>query len=427
MKLSMYNVETPIDDGLLIYNSLSSGVLFLNSDYSKDYIKIKEIKECPREDLQSALEKGRMIVKDDVDEVGMVKYSNNRARFDDNSLSLTLAPTMNCNFACPYCFEEGFRNTSMNDDTEKQLIKFIQELSSDKQGLGICWYGGEPMLALKRIESITKALWKNKEIKENYVADIVTNGFYLSREKAQKLKDLGVKRCQITLDGPPRIHDTRRVPHNGRPTFNTILENIKESADLLNIGIRVNVDKSNMDSVVEVLDILEENGLKNKVGFYISAVDDIMDETSNSLCFNDKEFSAEEIKFYIDALRRGYNLISVPSNAFGICGAVSINSYVIDPLGGLYKCWDEVGRKEFSVGDIWNGPTLNNVLSNYMNYEAAEDEKCTSCPVLPVCLGGCPNQKIRTGMSRCSSILYNSERVSELLYEVKKSTFVKNS
>jgi len=420
----MFNVETPIDDGMLIYNSLTSGILFLNAEYTEEYFKFKNENKCQRQDLKNTLEKGQMIVDDDIDEVGMIKFFNNHARYDDNILSLTLAPTMNCNFECPYCFEAGFRNTNMTDETEKQLVKFIKNLAKEKKGVGICWYGGEPMLALKRIESITKELWKEKNIKDNFSADIVTNGFYLTREKAILLSSLGVEHCQITLDGPPRIHDTRRVPHNGRPTFYKILNNIKESADVLSINIRVNVDKSNIDSVMEVLDILEENGLKNKVGFYISAVDDIMDDTSNTLCFTDKEFSEEEIKFYKNALKKGHNLINVPSSMFGICGAVSVGSYVVDPLGDLYKCWDEVGRKDFSVGNIWKGPVLNNVMASYMNFEAASDEKCSSCPVLPACLGGCPNQKIRAGVSRCSSIERNSQDVSELLYEIKKGSFV---
>lgn len=52
-------------------------------------------------------------------------------------------------------------------------------------------------------------------------------------------------------------------------TFNTILENIKNSYDLLEIVIRVNVDRTNISRVHEILDILEEEGLRNKLGFYI--------------------------------------------------------------------------------------------------------------------------------------------------------------
>ena len=109
---------------------------------------------------------------------------------------------MRCNLACPYCYEEGFRYTTMNKDTELQFVRFIKDSFINKNGLGICWYGGEPLFGLKQIEFITKELWKDEKIKENYQADIVTNGVYLTRKNAELLRDLGVSNAQITLDGP---------------------------------------------------------------------------------------------------------------------------------------------------------------------------------------------------------------------------------
>lgn len=47
--------------------------------------------------------------------------------------------------------------------------------------------------------------------------------------------------------------------------------------------IRVNVDRTNISRVHEILDILEEEGLRNKLGFYIAAVDD---SASQSLIHN---------------------------------------------------------------------------------------------------------------------------------------------
>lgn len=32
MKLSMFNIEHPVDDGLVLYNTLSSGILFLEKE-----------------------------------------------------------------------------------------------------------------------------------------------------------------------------------------------------------------------------------------------------------------------------------------------------------------------------------------------------------------------------------------------------------
>lgn len=41
MKLSMYNIETKTKDGLLIFNTVTSGILLLNEEYTLEYEKLK--------------------------------------------------------------------------------------------------------------------------------------------------------------------------------------------------------------------------------------------------------------------------------------------------------------------------------------------------------------------------------------------------
>lgn len=76
------------------------------------------------------------------------------------------------------------------------------------------------------------------------------------------------------LDGFLDIYDICRVFRNGKKIFNIILENIKNLYDFLEIVIWVNVDCINIFRVYEILDILEEEGFWNKLGFYIVVVDD---------------------------------------------------------------------------------------------------------------------------------------------------------
>lgn len=415
MNLSKFNIEKEIPDGIIVYNTFSSGVLFLNNDYKKEYLNLKKNNVCNKADLERELIKGDMLIPNEVEEIAQLKVMSNASRFATKGSTFTIAPTMKCNFACPYCFEEGVRYNTMTPEIEIKTVEFIKKYYSDDEPFGICWYGGEPLLGIKNIERITNQLFEDENLKANYQADIITNGFYLTRENAELLVKFGVKTAQITLDGPPDIHDSRRVPSNGRPTFYKILENIKRSYDILDIVIRVNVDRSNINRVHEILDILEQEGLRNKLGFYIAAVDDSASQKPNPMCFSDKEFSEEEFNFYIDALKRGFNLINIPGQNVGICGAVSLNSYVIDPLGGLYKCWNEIGRKEKVVGSVFTGPVFNKVMVEYLNYESINDSKCMDCKVLPACMGGCPYIAINSER-KCSSIRYNAEKLIELVY-----------
>ncbi|WP_249900406.1 hypothetical protein [Paenibacillus sp. PK3_47] len=97
------------------------------------------------------------------------------------------------------------------------------------------------------------------------------------------------------------------------PTFHRILQNIKDVHEEIKINIRVNVDRTNIGHVDQILDLLEEHGLRNKVGFYIAAVDDSASSCANPDCFSSYEFSGEEMQVYRKALQRGFNTIRMRS------------------------------------------------------------------------------------------------------------------
>ena len=70
-----------------------------------------------------------MLVSDEVDEVSQLKVLNNATRFNTQGISFTIAPTMKCNFACPYCFEEGVRYNTMTQTIENETIEFIKNFT----------------------------------------------------------------------------------------------------------------------------------------------------------------------------------------------------------------------------------------------------------------------------------------------------------
>ena len=45
MKLSTFNIEKEIPDGIIVYNTFSSGVLFLNNEYKNEYLNLKKGKK----------------------------------------------------------------------------------------------------------------------------------------------------------------------------------------------------------------------------------------------------------------------------------------------------------------------------------------------------------------------------------------------
>ncbi|WP_373215437.1 radical SAM protein [Peptostreptococcus anaerobius] len=405
-KISKFNIECPSENGILIYNTFSSGVLSLNEEYSNEYSNLKKYGTC-RKDLFNELCNGSMLIDKNTNEVSKINILSKSERFSTNCLSLTIAPTLSCNFKCPYCYEKGVEMNSMTKEIIHETIDFIKYRIDNNTKLGIAWYGGEPLLEINTIEYITKKLFETLDsIEENFEANIVTNGYLLSKEVALKLKNCKVKHAQITLDGPPKIHDKRRILMNNKPTFNKIINNIKECCNILDITIRINVDKTNIEYINDIVLILKENDIYDKVNVYLAPVDDINSKSKNTDCFDTIEFANKESAFTKFKLQSELHNSIVPDCNLGICGAVNLNSFVIAPDGRLYKCWDEIGRIESSVGNVSTGITYNDTLDFYLNYDVLS-EKCKDCSYLPTCMGGCPYKKKMLGENQCFSLKYN--------------------
>ena len=419
LKLSQFNIEKMNDNKLLLFNTLSQGLLELDEENIEEYEKLKQgISE--NQDLMNILSQGSMLVPQNVEEIENIKLINNIIKFDKSSLNLTIAPTLECNFACTYCYEKGKRYNTMNEETIEAIVKYVEEKATDIQNLSICWYGGEPLIQLPIIETLTEKFKKICGADIKYNAIMVTNGYLLDVEKARKLKELSVDTLQITLDGTKEIHDKRRFLVDKSGTFDEIINNVKECCEVINISIRINLDKSNSNQSIQLLDLLEDPKLKNKVSFYVAQVDDINNTCSNTSCLNDSEFSQVEIEFYKKAWERGLYRFSFPSFNACFCGAITFNNYVIDPLGDLYKCWNTIGYKEMNLGNVFDGIKMNENLTRWINYNQY-NSKCSGCNVFPICNGGCPYHSLTAGENKCRSFKYNHTDIIDLFYQQKKN------
>lgn len=277
----------------LLYNSMTNNFAEIDKEAYEILSNLSpqsqcsEIKELDAE-LFEELFDAKYLVESDEPMLNSLKLNSYLQRFDKNNLSLTIAPTLKCNFSCPYCFEENRKNIHMSDDTEEQLINFIKSYGNINH-LSITWYGGEPLLAFDRIKSISKKLkqiernfmfvdatynrlkelgvddlviqslkkYNNKYypdessfwnvikqniggdntykyyelIKENcthglrFSAHMISNGYLLSKERVDELLDLHINKIQITLDGNEETHNKRRNVKNGN-SFQTILKNL---------------------------------------------------------------------------------------------------------------------------------------------------------------------------------------------------------
>jgi uncharacterized protein len=130
------------------------------------------------------------------------------------------------------------------------------------------------------------------------------------------------------------------------------------------------------------------------------------------------------LRLYKTLLDHGYDQISYPSPAAGaLCAAVSDNSWVIAPAGDLFKCWEEISAdSSLSVGSIFDlkpHPAHAAKLDRYLGFDPFEKPGCLKCDILPLCVGGCPQQALEMNSQdtgACCSWKYNLAEMLMLRY-----------
>ena len=188
-------------------NARTGGILSLNPEYAQKFKRIQEGDVRDADDLVAELIRGGILVNEERDELGEIRLQSRAARFANTALSLTIAPTMACNFCCPYCYEKGQAYTTMGEEVLTQLSKFVKDYYPGIASLSVGWYGGEPLLGMKMIERITSDLKDVVGPTCEYSASIVTNGYLLTPDVARRLAACGVTSAQVTIDGSKSDHD----------------------------------------------------------------------------------------------------------------------------------------------------------------------------------------------------------------------------
>jgi len=413
MRESRYNVAVERGDRVWVYNGLSGQIRALPSDEWRDVRRFlaEEPGRVPDVDALRDLTLGRMLVNDETDELDILEHRYRTATSDRTSFSLTIVTSLGCNFDCPYCFEAKVPSI-LDDETEALLLEVLDEQLPTLSRFHVTWYGGEPLLARDRLYRLSEAfLARTAAVGVEYSASIITNGYLLTADTAARLASYGVRDAQITLDGPPETHDRMRPLQNGRPTFDVILDNIEQSADILPIEVRVNLDTSNAGEAEALLDLLVARGLAGRITVYpgqIVALDEgagAPSETYAPACFGVAEFARIERAFLARAHELGLAPAGLPQPVGSPCTAVRANELVVGSRGELYKCWDSVGNAREVIGHLrsWRDP--NDRVLKWLRYDPFSDEGCRSCVALPGCMGGCAHHAMldRAGDSKCST------------------------
>jgi uncharacterized protein len=380
--------------------------------------------------LYHGLVRGQFLIPADLVEMEMLKVRNHLTRFSARGMGMVIAPTLRCNFKCPYCYVDRNAN-KMSADARERVKRFFDRRLNEKTKASVCWTGGDPSLALDAVSELSESFIRSCEEKEStYDAVMITNGYLLDRAMLDVVQRSQIQALQITFDGGRDFHDRTRCLAGGRPTYDRIMDNVAAAHEEVEINVRINVDGRNRRSVDSVLGDLVARGLGGtQVGVYFAHVQamNAQGEAHKDECLSTEEYARLEPQLIARALSLGLQHCGNPlrRQLGSFCGANSNNHFVIDSKARLQKCYDDLGHADTQgIGyiDEDGGEVIDKQtnLLHWISWDPFEFAECRSCKVLPMCMGGCSYHVIRnkSGIGPgCLKLRFNLEQIIELYGE----------
>lgn len=392
MRLSNYlkSFSSPDTPGnLILYSTRRTAVLRV----AEKTIQRIETDDLPDADRETLARYG-ILVEDAAREKEELLNRFNEVNRLSTRFTAIVVLNLDCNLACGYCFEEGVREKrAMSPETADLLVAMIEREHIIKgRRVSIDFYGGEPLLSVDLIRTISTRLRKSCE--ENGLSfdfSLVSNGTLLTRSLALELKGLAMKAAKITLDGPREVHDQSRPFVSGKGSFDIIVKNILEIMEITKVQIGGNFTRGNYREFPKLLDHLMEVGITpdklhlvqfNQVTGRVGNAS-VPDYANACNCTDEPWLVEATIFLREEILKRGF---STPKPGPAGCMVEFANDLVINVDGAIYKCPAFVGREGFAVGDLRSG--VYNDADVY-NTAVWKNQECLDCAYLPQCFGGC--------------------------------------
>lgn len=391
MQLSTYLKIFPCPDqpGMnLVYSTVRSSVVLL----SDDLLETAGSNSLPEEEREILARIG-ILTKDRCAEREWLRTLFDTPRLD-TPFSAIVVLNLDCNLACPYCYEDEFRGKQyMSAETATLLVETIRRDRIDQgQPVRLTFYGGEPLLSLDLIRAISLPLQEfaqNKGVAFSF--SLVTNGTLLNRACAETLVPLGLSGAKITIDGPAELHNRSRPYVSGRGSYDAIVRNVIDIFDIVPLQLGGNYTRDNYRDFPRMLDDLLACGVDpGRVGTVLFAPvvpkagsRAVADFNSGCACSYEPWLAEAGLYLRAETLKRGF---PAPKPRLSACMVELENDLVISHDGSLYKCPAFMAYEQLRIGSLAEG------IGDYRESHRMDlwkREECLECPYLPICFGGC--------------------------------------
>jgi uncharacterized protein len=439
MKSSIFNLRVPLaDDDVFLMNTLTDAQAIVSSDVAALLdapVDVDQLDGESRRAFDELVENGFLTPGRDHDRESLNRYLD-QITSDTSELNVTVLTTLQCNFACDYCFQgdHGDYNKfaeKMSLETAARVAAWIErELDRVRpEKLVLTFFGGEPLLNLPVMYYLAERLaaaTSSRGVQQ--IVSIITNGLLLTEEVVDRLLPFGLKGVKITLDGDRDTHNRMRPLRGGQGTFDRIIDNMRRIAGRCQIAIGGNFDDSSFGSYSALLGFLKEEfeGKLVKVNFKptVRTPEDagvhvakstlsgkgvlpLIPVNSNgqpmkplggtcmtsagagtaSTCDSCHSLD-DQMTFLRDETRRhGFNTPDGVHN--GPCHVHMKHAHTIGPEGSLYACPGFTGEKGMSTGHIDDrrDPLRDRAQERFDRLSPWN--ACGDCAFIPVCAGGC--------------------------------------
>ncbi|WP_455639155.1 radical SAM protein [Parabacteroides sp.] len=337
--------------------------------------------------------------------------------------TFTFVISYNCNFRCPYCFENRnkkdteFYTTFSREMVDKAYLA-IKNIESRKplRNKIITLYGGEPLLARNK-DILTYLILEGH--KKGYKFHAISNGYELDHFLELLSSDL-IFKVQVTIDGTKDYHNQRRIHYQALDTFDKIISNIELALKQgISITVRVNNDNRNVENFAQLKAYFESIGFYTYPNFKLYSAmlhnnEAITNDEKTALTFSSsrsyiskhKEMGTEKTCKDYGLYQRIYNALKEkkPIPFKGTFCASQSGGYVLDCFGDIYPCWEVVGNKEFCIGNYlekdinWN----DNLVEKWHTYDISMNSFCRKCKYALYCGGGCVAHVMSGKRNHCS-------------------------
>jgi uncharacterized protein len=442
MQPSMFNLQVPVKDTdeVFLMNTLSDAQLLVTTEVSQLLDRIARgetgFDTDERDTIDTLIENGFIVDSREDERRSLDEYFTN-LREDTEQMKVTVLTTLQCNFACDYCFQgdHGDYNkfaAKMSLETARTVAHWIErrldEVKPEKFHLTL--FGGEPLLNLPvayYLAERTHAMCGDRGIPQS--VSVITNGLLLTPEVVDRLLPYGLYGVKITLDGDRDTHNRMRPLRGRQGTFDRIIDNVRRVAPKVNITIGGNFDESSWDSYPALLEFLKQQefadrivkinfkpiikapeppavakataggdgiiplivvGANNKplAGTCMTSAGAGAGRASSGPC-DSCHFVDEKMSFLREETRKAgfYTLDGVH---MGPCEIHRRHAYTIGPEGSLYACPGFTGEMAQSTGHIDGlDDAWRRAAAERFEQLSAHKEDCGDCSFIPVCGGGC--------------------------------------